>query len=306
MRLRRQLPALQRHRRLRGWRLAAGKIHFFLWEVVERRFRHAKVFRQQRFRDVPDPVGDAEGAELGKIAVVEDQDEMAGLVAKALQHVAVAAGKVPDVARIEIVGLGKAVGIDDGGANAPLEHERPFGRGGVPVHLAHRAGLEPHRNPGNSLGDRQLRDGGFLAVAVADHLAGGFLQRELERRQILSRHRGIGDVVHEAGIAGDRRLRSGQRRHRGDGGGGGRNSRRCGSDMLVSLVGRKSSGGRPCGLPCRHGLVDLTGSCWRPGITSSLCSPLAAQPGPGEWPCRPSMFLPRSSHRSSSSRTVLI
>ena len=220
VRLRRQLPALQRHRRLRGWRLAAGKIHFFFWETVEGRLRHAEVLRQQRFRNVPDPVGDAEGAEFGKIAVVEDQNETAGLVAQALQHVAVTAGKVPDVAGIEVVGLGEAVGIDDGGANAPLEHERPFGRGGVPVHLAHRAGLELHRNPGNSLGDRQLRDRRFLAVTVADHLAVGFLQRELERRQLLPRHRGIRDVVHEAGIAGDRRLRSGQRRHRGDGGGG--------------------------------------------------------------------------------------
>ena len=53
-----------------------------------------------------DPVGDAEGAELREIAVVEDQDEMRGLVSQAFEHVAVAAGEVPDVAGLEVVGLG--------------------------------------------------------------------------------------------------------------------------------------------------------------------------------------------------------
>jgi hypothetical protein len=87
-----------------------------------------------------DPVGDAEGAEFGEVAVVEDQDEVTRLVADTLQHVAVAAREVPDVAGFEIVGLGKAAWVDDGGADAALENKRPFGRGGVPVQFAHRAG----------------------------------------------------------------------------------------------------------------------------------------------------------------------
>ena len=103
-----------------------------------------------------DPVGDAEGAEFGEVAVVEDQDEMTGLVTEALQHVAVAARKVPDVAGVEIVGFGEAAWIDDGGADAALENERPFGRGGVPVQLAHHAGFKLHRYARDSFRDRQL------------------------------------------------------------------------------------------------------------------------------------------------------
>ena len=76
---------------------------------------------------------------------------MTGLVAEALQHVAVPARKIPDIAGIEIVGLGKAGRIDHGGADPAFEDEGPFGRGGVPVQLAHRAGLELHRHAGNAL-----------------------------------------------------------------------------------------------------------------------------------------------------------
>src|SRR5712671_1358555 len=96
---RRQLPTLQRRTGLSGRRIAAGKIHLVLWKAVERRLGQAKSLREQRLWRMSDPVGDAEGAELGKVAVVEDQDEMAGFCAQALQHVAVAAREIPDVAR---------------------------------------------------------------------------------------------------------------------------------------------------------------------------------------------------------------
>ena len=221
MGLRRQLPALQRHRRLRRRQCAAREIHFLLRECRERCFGQAEILRQQRRRRMSDPVGDAEGAEFGEVAVVEDQDEVTGLVAEALQHVAVAARKVPDVAGVEIVGLGEAAWIDDGGADAALENERPFGRGGVPVQLAHRAGLKPHRDAGDPLGDRQLRDGRLLAVTVADDLAVRLLQREFEGRQILARERRVRNIVHETRIATGGRLgRRAQRCQRGNACGG--------------------------------------------------------------------------------------
>ena len=162
-----------------------------------------------------DPVGDAEGAEFGEVAVVEDQDEVTGLVAEALQHVAVAAREVPDVAGVEIVGLGEAAWVDDGGADAALKNERPFGRGGVPVQFAHRAGLKPHRDAGDPLGDRQLRNRRLLAVTVADDLAVRLLQREFEGRQILARERWVRNIVHETRIATGGRLGPTQRCQRG-------------------------------------------------------------------------------------------
>ena len=221
VRLGRRFYALQWHALHRRRNLAARKIHFLLRERIESGFRQAKILRQQRPGRVPDPVGDGERAELGEIAIVEDQDEVTRLVAQALQHVAVAARKIPDVAGIEIVGLGCALRIDHRGAHASLQHEGPFRGGGVPVQFAHRAGLELHGDAGNALGDRQLGDGRFLAKAVADHLALALLQREFEGRQLLVRERGIGDVVHEARIAGGGLVGAGQRRQRGDGGGSG-------------------------------------------------------------------------------------
>jgi hypothetical protein len=97
------------------------------------------------------PVSDAEGAKLREVAVVEDQDEVAGPVAEALQHVAMAAGEVPDVAGLEVVRLGISEGRDDRGPDVPLEDERPLGRGGVPVEFPHAAGLELHRGAGDPL-----------------------------------------------------------------------------------------------------------------------------------------------------------
>src|SRR5581483_11639724 len=132
------------------------------------------------------PVGDAKRAELGKVAVIEYQNEMTGLVTQTLQHVTVAAGEVPDIARIEVVRLGEAARTDHRGADAPLDDERPFGRGGVPVEFAHCAGFNPHRNPGNSLGDRELRDGCLFPITAADDLALRLLKGELECRKVLA------------------------------------------------------------------------------------------------------------------------
>src|SRR6185369_11185728 len=122
----------------------------------------------------------AEGAELGKISVVENQNEAARLVPQALQQVRVATRKIPHVAGIEIVRLGVSLWIGDRGTDATLEHERPFSSRGVPVQLAHYSRLELHRHAGDALGDGQLLDRYFFAKALAEHPAGRLLERELE------------------------------------------------------------------------------------------------------------------------------
>jgi len=124
-----------------------------------------------------------------------------------MQHVTVSAGKVPDIARLEFVGLRPALRIDDRSANAALDDKCPFGRRGVPVKLAHRARFEPHGDPGDAFGDRQLLDRRLLAGTSADDLSLGFLQGNFEGRQFIAREERIGDIVHEARIAGRRRLR---------------------------------------------------------------------------------------------------
>jgi len=122
---------------------------------------------------------------------------MSRLVAQALEHVAVAAGKIPDVAGLEIVGLGTPPRVDHGRAHAAFYDKRPLGRGGVPVQLAHGARLQLHRHARDPLGDRQLLDCRLLAVAAADLLALRLLQLELEGRQLIPGEQGVGDVVLE-------------------------------------------------------------------------------------------------------------
>jgi hypothetical protein len=46
----------------------------------------------------PYPVGDAERPKLGEVAVIEDENEVAGLVAQRLDDMAAAAREIPDVA----------------------------------------------------------------------------------------------------------------------------------------------------------------------------------------------------------------
>src|SRR5262245_53497023 len=88
VRIRRQLErTLQRGRRFGGRNGAFREIHLLLWNSLERRLGKAQVLRQQRPGSVSQPVGDAERSELREIAVVEDEDEMAGLVSQALNRV---------------------------------------------------------------------------------------------------------------------------------------------------------------------------------------------------------------------------
>src|SRR5262249_46124472 len=147
------------------------KVDLFFRELLERRFGYAEVLGQEWFGRVADPVGDAEGAELGEVAVVEDENKVTGLVAKTLQHVAVAAGKVPDVAGIKVVGLRIARRTDARCSPPPLGDEGPLCRGGVPMKLSHRSWLKPHRDSRDPLGNRQLLHGRLFPVALADDLA---------------------------------------------------------------------------------------------------------------------------------------
>jgi len=115
---------------------------------------------------VPDPVGDAERAELGEIAVVEDEQKQTILAADALDGMAMAARKVPDVAGIEVGDLGMTLRIGDRDAALALDDISPFRRVGVPVQLAQRTGLERHQHPCELLRNRKLRNGCLLRPAA--------------------------------------------------------------------------------------------------------------------------------------------
>src|SRR5262249_6684950 len=110
-----------------------AEVHLLPGQPVQGRLVDPEVLRQQRPGGASDPVGDAEGAELREVTVVEDQYEVTRLVSEAFEHVTVAAREIPHVPRLEVVGLGLPVGLDDRRPDVPLVDERPLGRGGVPV-----------------------------------------------------------------------------------------------------------------------------------------------------------------------------
>ena len=66
--------------RLLGRDRAAYEVGFFSGKPLESCLGQPEILGQERFRRVAQPVGDAEGAELGKVTIVENQDEVAGLV----------------------------------------------------------------------------------------------------------------------------------------------------------------------------------------------------------------------------------
>ena len=70
--------------RLLGRHLPVDEVHLTAGKTIESRLGQAEVLRQQWVRGLGDLVGDGERAELGEVAVVKDQDEVAGLVSEAL------------------------------------------------------------------------------------------------------------------------------------------------------------------------------------------------------------------------------
>ena len=105
-----------------------------------------------------------------------------------------AARKVPNVARIEIVDFAAARRVDQRGSHAPFENESPFRGRRVPVQFAGHARLEAHRDAGDSLGNRQLLDRGFFAVAASCTLPFDFSRANLKVGSSLPERIGSGTL----------------------------------------------------------------------------------------------------------------
>ena len=152
---------------------AGADIEILLRELADRVDGKPEVAGDDVRPGVRDPIGDGESAELGEVAAIETEQEMTGLVSEALQHVAVALWKIPNVANGEVVGRRGAVGGNDRGAHAAFEHVSPFGGDGMPVQLAETAGIEAHRDAGDALRKRELFDRGFHGCAALPAPAAG-------------------------------------------------------------------------------------------------------------------------------------
>src|SRR5258708_23998156 len=105
----------------------------------------AEVLSQYGRRCVGEPVRDAEGAELGELAVVESENEMTLAGTQTLDGVRVPFGEIPCVAGTEVgdIRLRRAaltIGRVDGDAASSFHDIRPLGGNSVPVQFTGPAG----------------------------------------------------------------------------------------------------------------------------------------------------------------------
>src|SRR5947207_12768185 len=88
------------------------------------------------------PIGDTERSKLGEVTVIENQNEMRGLLAETFKHMGMPTREVPDVSWIAVVRVSLTSRVDYGCSNAAFEHTWPLGSCSMPVKLAHRAWLD--------------------------------------------------------------------------------------------------------------------------------------------------------------------
>ena len=153
-----------------------------LGEGVKHILRQTEIEREHFLGGHVDPVGDRKGPVFRKCAIVERQNEMAGLVADCLDRMAVALGEIPKIARLKIVDLHGACGIDDHGLAPSGNDEGPFRRDRVPVQFARGARVEIHVDAGDFLADRELMHGRFLGPTARRDLGFVAVEREFEVR----------------------------------------------------------------------------------------------------------------------------
>ena len=101
-----------------------------------------------------------------KRALVEDEEELAAVVAGALDGVRGAGGEEPKVAGGDVVDEGGAVGQEERDACVAGEHEGPL-VGEVPVELAESAAGEAHVDAGDFFREGELALGDLVGPAAA-------------------------------------------------------------------------------------------------------------------------------------------
>ena len=129
-------------------------------EVVQRDLaegigRHAEIHGERLGLRVRHPIGEQQRVELGRLAVVEADDELAPIRAHALQRMGQPRREVPQAALLHVLDVGAALPVDRGDAAGAARHVGPFGIE-VPVQLADAAAGEPHVDARDLLRDLEI------------------------------------------------------------------------------------------------------------------------------------------------------
>ena len=156
----------------------------------QKRGRHAEILGQHLGRRVLEPVAEQEGVVLVEVAVVEHQQELAAVGTEALDRMRDAGGKIPEIADADVVDEVAALRVDRGDARGAVEHVGPLGLL-VPMQLAHAAGIEPHVDAGDVLGNAELahRHLPGPAAAFLPHMGVGEREAQIGQRAVIGGRR---------------------------------------------------------------------------------------------------------------------
>src|ERR1700745_4091437 len=103
------------------------------------------------------PIGNAKCMLLGKVTVVEYQNEMTLAWPGPQDGMTPAGGKIPNIARPERIGR-RAVRAQYGGAATARNDVTQLGSIRVPMEFAQRTGLQAHGGTCHALANRELPD----------------------------------------------------------------------------------------------------------------------------------------------------
>lgn len=104
------------------------------------------------------PVGQDKGRLLGKVAVIEDDEELGSVLTETLQRVRHTAGEVPQVTLLQIIDEVAALVVESSDAHLTIKHVSPFGLL-MPVKLTDDALVESHVDSGKLDTGGELADG---------------------------------------------------------------------------------------------------------------------------------------------------
>jgi hypothetical protein len=130
----------------------------FFRHIPQRLLVNSEIFRQNLWRQMRYRVAQQDRFGLRKIAVIENEHELASIGIQALNRVRDSRGKKPKIIFAHVGDETFAVQIDGGNPRVSVKHDGSFA-GRVPMQLAEATCRQPHVNTSQGLRDGKLPHG---------------------------------------------------------------------------------------------------------------------------------------------------
>jgi hypothetical protein len=116
---------------------------FFSKNILQRGFVYPEIFRQYFGRQMRDGIAQQHRFRLGKVAVVENEQEFATVWIETLDRMRNSTREKPEIVLLYVGDKTLALRIDCRDPCRPVKHDGPLG-GRVPMQLPHTASGESH------------------------------------------------------------------------------------------------------------------------------------------------------------------